>query len=130
MKKLALILSFAFLNLSCDRIRTLGDTSLSSKKVYLSWTASPEFPVNSAGGGYRVYVGTTSTFSESEAIYTEDIPYNTATGTTQNSTILYGLKKGYYYFRVKAYSALTDINSGSQAVSTISDAFGFEVEGP
>jgi hypothetical protein len=130
--KIVFITLFLFVigifNASCEKIKTLGDSNLAAQKILLTWTASPEYPVNSAGGGYYLYIGTTSGFTEGDANLTYTLPYESGT-QAPTSKIIYGLKPGIYYFKVKAYSALTGL-SGSQSFSSLSSAAQFEVRGP
>lgn len=122
------LLAALVINTSCEKIKTLGDSDIAAKKILLSWTASPEKPVNSSGGGYYVYVGDSPSMTENTAKLTFTVPY--VSGTQAPTTkLIYGLKPGSYYFKVKAYSGLANL-SGTQATSSLSAAAAFTVVGP
>jgi hypothetical protein len=81
-------------------------------KVSVSWEANREAPVNSAGGGYRVYYSKTAGFTAS----TTFVNLPAVGGAAPTSVELSGLSSGTYYINVVAYSALNP--TGSVAVQT------------
>jgi hypothetical protein len=93
--------------------------------VTVSWNANPDKAVNSAGGGYYLYYGTTPNFTVgtpgvSGSGYTAvTIPYAASTASAPTSTTL-SLFSGTYYFRVQAYSALNRPGASGGSTSALS----------
>ncbi|HEX7043643.1 MAG TPA: hypothetical protein VF203_03420 [Burkholderiales bacterium] len=80
--------------------------------VEVSWDPNRESGVNRAGGGYRVYHGTTPGFSLGGARFV-DVPY--AGGETTPTRALLALAPGTHYIKVVAYSALNPAGSAPSA---------------
>lgn len=94
----AVFLVALFLLAACGE----GFMTIPSKGSFtVSWNASKESGVNSAGGGYRIYFAGKSGFDLSQALYV-DVPY--ASGPL--APTLYEMEKmlpGDYYIRVASY---------------------------
>jgi hypothetical protein len=71
--------------------------------VQISWAANHEAAVNRAGGGYRVYVGTSAGFPLS-SVTPIDVPYASGQSAPTSTTIQRA--SGTYYIKVVGYSAL------------------------
>jgi len=76
--------------------------------VEVSWNPNRESGVNRAGGGYRVYHGTTPGFGLAGAKFV-DVPY--AGGETTPTRVVLALSPGTHYIKVVAYSALNPAGS-------------------
>lgn len=81
-------------------------------KVSVSWEASREKSVNSAGGGYRVYYSRTMAIDGSTPFV--NVPW--VSGDAPTSAEISGLSGGVYYVSVVAYSARNP--AGSVATQT------------
>jgi hypothetical protein len=81
-------------------------------KVSVSWEANREAPVNSPGGGYRVYYSQTAAVTAS----TPFVNVPAVSGAAPTSVEISGLASGTYTISVVAYSALN--TTGSVAAQT------------
>ena len=93
-----------------------------TRNVQISWSANNESRVNTTGGGYRVYLSTTSGFNITDpGVTVVDVPYvsgalaPTSTTVTLNSATT-------YYVRVVAYSAFPTANTSSAPSAQITVA--------
>lgn len=78
--------------------------------VVINWDANRESDVNRAGGGYRVYRGSTSTFDAATVL---DVPY-----PAPRQAVL-SFAPGTYYIKVTAYSALNPAGSAASPVTKL-----------
>lgn len=89
--------------------------------VSVSWNPNREAAVNRAGGGYRVYYGTTSGFNTATAAY-KDVPYVSG-ATSPTTTSFNNLLIGTHYFKIMAYSQLNPVGGVSGSLSAASSQF-------
>ncbi len=73
-----------------------------SHDVTISWTASKAKLVNSSGGGYRVYYGTSPGVNTASASYI-NVPY--VSGDSAPNSVIASWISGSYYIKVVAYSS-------------------------
>lgn len=89
------------------------------RRVTISWNANHETAVNTTGGGYKVFYGTTSGFTVPGTSYTTiDVPY--VSGSSSPNSVTVTLGSGYtYYVRVAAYSTLKTLSGVSSQISVV-----------
>jgi hypothetical protein len=81
------------------------------KDVTISWTASKSKSVNSSGGGYRVYYGTSSGVNPASASYI-NVPY--VSGDYAPNSVVASWSSGNYYIKVVAYSSRASSEASSE----------------
>jgi hypothetical protein len=87
------------------------------KAVTISWDPNRETAVNMSGGGYKVYISTSSGFDITDAgVSVVDVPFVSGP-TAPTSTSLQLLSATTYYARVIAYSALNPPGGSTSAPS-------------
>lgn len=83
--------------------------------VQISWTANRETAVNSPGGGYKVYYGSTAGFTVPSSNVV-DVPFVSGTAPTSANLTL---TSGRHYFKVVAYSTLNTSGSAPSAETSV-----------
>jgi hypothetical protein len=102
---------------ACSAVRATYQYLGAAPTVQVSWTANREKSVNSTGGGYRVYYGSTSPVNTSTGTYV-DVPFVSGTApVTKNFT---NLPLGTTYFKVVGYGTLASVVYFSAASSEFS----------
>ncbi len=93
-----------------------------TRNVQISWSANNESRVNTTGGGYRVYISTTSGFNITDpGVTVVDVPYVSGSQAPTSTTVTLNSSTT-YYVRVVAYSAFPSANTSSAPSAQITVA--------
>ena len=93
-----------------ENTTAMTTVTVNSGTVVINWDANRESAVNRAGGGYRVYRDSTSTFDAATVL---DIPH-----PAPPQAVL-SFAPGTYYIKVTAYSVLNIAGSNASPVTKL-----------
>ena len=101
-----------------------GGGASATRTVQVSWNPSPATAVNRSGGGYRLEYTTDAGFQA--GVTQVDVPWTSGTQTPTSTTL--SLPGGRtWYFRVRAYSALSPPGATGGTQSAPSAVFSLQV---